>query len=297
MTMKYRLISTAIALTFILPLSAQQVGGSSISVRTYTSADTTRNGDTLRYVEEKVFDNGLGDIIQEQKLGFSVDTSTAIVTHHDYDSYRRETSVWLPTAVQSGGSYVPRNTLATAAVSAYGDQKPYSRTTYDEYWPASPSSTTAAGSTWHDGNHRRHINSTISSITGLGLIPGSSTICFLNNQLLYSKTVTDEDGCTRTTYRDEGGRVRVEETTAGRTYYIYDTRTGNLRFVLPPAASAYVLDKSYYTSYSEIDRYAYEYRYDGLNRCIYKALPGCAPIYYIYDRAGNLILTQDGNLR
>ena len=297
MTIKYRLISTAITLTGILTLSAQQVGGSSISVRTYTSADTTRNGDTLRYVEEKVFDNGLGDIIQEQKLGYSADTGTAIVTHHDYDSYRRETSVWLPTAIQTGGSYVPRNTLATAAMSFYGDQKPYSRTTYDEYWPAFPSSTTIAGSTWHDGNHSRHINSTISSITGLGLLPGSSTICLLNNQKFYSETVTDEDGCTRTTYKDEGGRVRMEETAAGRTYYVYDTRTGNLRFVLPPAASSYVLDKAYYTSYSEIDGYAYEYRYDGLNRCIYKALPGCAPIYYIYDRAGNLILTQDGNLR
>ena len=293
----YRLISTFMALSFIMPLSAQQVGGSSISVRTYTSADTPSNGDTLRYVEEKVFDNGLGDIIQEQKLGYSADTGTAIVTHHDYDSYRRETSVWLPTAIQTGGSYVPRNTLATAAMSFYGDQKPYSRTTYDEYWPAAPSSTTIAGSTWHDGNHSRHINSTISSITGLGLLPGSSTICLLNNQKFYSETVTDEDGCTRTTYKDEGGRVHVEETAAGRTYYVYDTRTGNLRFVLPPAASSYVLDKAYYTSYSEIDGYAYEYRYDGLNRCIYKALPGCAPIYYIYDRAGNLILTQDGNLR
>ena len=59
----YRLISTAITLTGILTLSAQQVGGSSISVRTYTSTDTTR------YVEEKAFDNGLSRTMTTMTTG------------------------------------------------------------------------------------------------------------------------------------------------------------------------------------------------------------------------------------
>ena len=33
------------------------------------------------------------------------------------------------------------------------------------------------------------------------------------------------------------------------------------------------------------------------NRCIYKKLPGCEPVYYIYDKAGRLILSQDGEQR
>lgn len=44
-------------------------------------------------------------------------------------------------------------------------------------------------------------------------------------------------------------------------------------------------------------QYAYIYRYDGFNRCIYKKLPGCEPVYYIYDKAGRLILSQDGEQR
>ena len=46
-----------------------------------------------------------------------------------------------------------------------------------------------------------------------------------------------------------------------------------------------------------MSQYAYIYRYDGFNRCSYKKLPGCEPVYYIYDKAGRLILSQDGEQR
>ena len=41
-------------------------------------------------------------------------------------------------------------------------------------------------------------------------------------------------------------------------------------------------------------QYGYEYRYDSRHNCIYKRLPGCDPIYYVYDKAGRCILSQDG---
>lgn len=47
----------------------------------------------------------------------------------------------------------------------------------------------------------------------------------------------------------------------------------------------------------EFLKYATIYKYDGRHRCIYKMLPACEPIYYIYDKAGTLIFTQDGNQR
>ena len=41
--------------------------------------------------------------------------------------------------------------------------------------------------------------------------------------------------------------------------------------------------------------YAYIYHYDGRKNCIEKKLPGCEWVYFVYDKADRLILSQDGN--
>ena len=46
-----------------------------------------------------------------------------------------------------------------------------------------------------------------------------------------------------------------------------------------------------------MQRYAYIYHYDKYNRCIYKKLPGCDPVYTIYDAADRPVFTQDGEQR
>ncbi|WP_148373227.1 RHS repeat domain-containing protein, partial [Bacteroides bouchesdurhonensis] len=46
-----------------------------------------------------------------------------------------------------------------------------------------------------------------------------------------------------------------------------------------------------------LKKYVYVYRYDKLNRCIYKKLPGCEPVYTVYDAADRPIFTQDGEQR
>ena len=38
-------------------------------------------------------------------------------------------------------------------------------------------------------------------------------------------------------------------------------------------------------------------KYDERGNCIYKRLPGCTPIYMVYDKADRLVLSQDGNQR
>ena len=46
-----------------------------------------------------------------------------------------------------------------------------------------------------------------------------------------------------------------------------------------------------------MQKYAYIYRYDNQRHCIYRKLPGCDPVYYVYDGTGACILTQDGEQR
>ena len=66
------------------------------------------------------------------------------------------------------------------------------------------------------------------------------------------------------------------------TYYVYDN-AGNLRFVLPPLAADVLTGSS--GSWNEdnvaLKKYAYIYKYDSKNRCIYKKLHRCGPMYTV----------------
>ena len=81
------------------PVRGQDVPGSNIVSRTLLSSDGTRA------VEQRVYDNGLGDVVQEIQ-SYPGSTLPSIVIHHEYDEYRRRTRNWLP--VTSSGSFTFR---------------------------------------------------------------------------------------------------------------------------------------------------------------------------------------------
>src|SRR5699024_3987762 len=41
----------------------------------------------------------------------------------------------------------------------------------------------------------------------------------------------------------------------------------------------------------------YCYRYDSRDRCVWRKLPGCDAVRYVYDKADRLIFVQDGSLK
>ena len=110
---------------------------------------------------------------------------------------------------------------------------------------------------------------------------------------------TDEDGHRSKTYTDSNERTLLTVSVNGEdslaTYYVYDDRNC-LRYVLPPEAS-HRLAEAGTTDISVLHSLAYSYEYDKLNRMISKRLPGCAPIYMVYDRRDRLVLSQDGTRR
>jgi len=115
---------------------------------------------------------------------------------------------------------------------------------------------------------------------------------------LYVTQISDEDGNKSLEFKDKLGQVILTRQINGSekydTYFVYDD-FGNLRYVLPPIAVERATDLS---DNSEVmKQYAYVYQYDHRNRCIWKRLPGCDPIYYVYDKADRLIFSQDGEQR
>ena len=279
----------------IVPVGAQDTPGSSIVSRTFLSPDGSRK------LVQRVYDDGLGDVVQEIQ-SFQGSTLPSIVVRHEYDEYRRRTRSWLP-VTSSDSVFTSGATVAIQAGLQYDDTAPFSRTEYDWFLPSQPSAQYKAGAQWQGSD--RKVSFEYSEQEGVGMYAdfNDEGVMFTLSGVKYLCTRTvDEDGCPAAEYTDLSGRLYISETSQGRTYYVYDLK-GDVRFVIPPILSEYIV--SNFEPYSDdiletdemMQKYAYIYRYDKHRHCIYKKLPGCAPIYYVYDRTGTCILTQDGSQR
>ena len=111
-------------------------------------------------------------------------------------------------------------------------------------------------------------------------------IFFAAGQLRVVKRI-DEDQHVSYTFTDKQGHILLERQMQGSeqhdTYYVYND-LDNLCFVLQPM----------YQSVSNLDQYAFQYKYDNRNRCNWKKLPGASAVSYVYDEADNMIFSQDG---
>ena len=277
----------------ISPAGGQNLPGSNIVSRTVLSSDGTKKA------EQRVYDNGLGDIVQEIQSwpGSSV---PSLVVRHEYDEYRRRTRSWLPVTSSDSG-FVSGSTVASQAQSQYSDSAPFSRTEYDGFLPSQPSAQYKAGAQWQGSGKK--VSVTYSESVGTGMYSPEDGYLYTVSAVKYLCTRTvDEDSCWSAEYTDLNGRLMVSENSQGKTYYIYNPK-GDLTHVIPPILSDYLV--SQYEYYWEdipdtddmMQKYAYIYRYDNQRHCIYRKLPGCDPVYYVYDRTGACILTQDGEQR
>ena len=133
-------------MSLIAQVRAQDVPGSSIVSRTFLSSDGSGK------LVQRVYDNGLGDIVQEIR-SFQGSALPSVIVHHEYDGYRRRTRSWLP-VVSSDSTYVSGNTVGNMAQSQYSDSSPFSRTEYDGFLTSLPSAQYKAGAQWQ-GNGRK----------------------------------------------------------------------------------------------------------------------------------------------
>ena len=305
----------------IANLQAQTASQNYIQTRTYTKEDGTTYLDAIQYFD------GLGrpvQVVQKAVTQLKAD----LVTYQEYDSFGREERSWLPVvAAGNNGAYMPLATYKAKAMTTYNsttyntvaDSVAYSRPVYE----ASPLNRVleqyAPGADWHKngkGIKTEYLTN------GTGTDDNGALSCRkysvvgseLTTKLTYSGGVydpaqlyvtrmTDENGNKVYEFKDKLGQIlltRSINVLADKTIqhlntlYVYDD-FGNLCYVIPPEGFDKI--KDYSDNSTEMKQYAYIYKYDSRNRCIWKRLPGCEPIYYIYDKADRLIFTQEGEQR
>lgn len=134
---------------------SQNIGGACITSRTYTTSDASG------YIAQKVYDNGLGDVVEEVSVGITP-SGKDLVTLHEYDAYRRPVRKWLPVASSgSTGDFVASASLKSSSASQYGDSYAYGKTIYDALHFNKP------GETYRIGNAYKYNGKELDRMHGL----------------------------------------------------------------------------------------------------------------------------------
>ena len=102
--------------------------------------------------------------------------------------------------------------------------------------------------------------------------------------------ITDEDNNVTDIYTNLLGQKVLERYVMAQgavdTYFVYND-CYKLCYVLQPM----------YQQEADLDKFAFQYRYDNRGRMVEKTIPGCEKISYTYDDADRLLTMQDGEMR
>ncbi len=295
-------------LAVVQSIPAQTTSRNYVHTSTMLNESGTQSLDVIQYYD------GLGR--PEQQTQKAITSNGAdLVTLLDYDTYGRESVNWLPIPTQNGtGSYRDPDELKSRRNTIYGSDSIYSRT----YYEASPLNRVAEqygpGRNWYL-NHKRVTTEYLNNVGSSGelsckwySVGGTAeapiverTTLNYPDHFLQVKKISDEDDKVLYEFTNRKGQLilqrHMDNNDPHDTYYVYDD-FGNLCFVIPPMGADQMVGLHSWDEFREpVRNYLYLYRYDEWNRCIAKRLPGADWIYYVYDRAGRLILSQDGNQR
>ena len=285
---------------FVAGLSFAQTNISTSENYIYTK--NCLNEDCTKKTEAVQYSDGLGRAKQTIAIK-ATPSGKDIVTPTEYDAFGRQAKAFLPipqSGTQNGALYADPK---ANSVQSYGsDPYFYSYTQLENSPAAKVLSTTKPGADFqsHTVNYGYEMNDaadvkkyTITTTWVNGAT--ENTISLSGNyevgQLLKT-SVTDEDGNTSIEFTNGKGQTILVRKIASQnsdTYYVYN-KYGQLSYVIPPLA----LSKAF--NQTILDNLCYQYKYDAKGRQVEKKLPGKGWEYFVYDKIGRLIMTQDANM-
>ena len=264
------------------------------SNQNYVVTRTMLNESSSSYLDVVKYYDGLGRLCQTVHNQVTPQKNN-LLDLSEYDESGRYVKDWLP--VYSSSAYLSASAFSSTASGNYGSTaRPFNQSVYE----ASPSDRLVAqygpGAKWSDKpmttdymlNGSSEVLSCVHySVNGSTLVNGGS---YATGELYVVRT-QDEDGNTASQFTDKQGHTvlvsQLNGTVRHDTYYVYDDYD-NLCYVLPPAMDGNI-------STASLNLYAYQYKYDRRNRCVWKKLPGADAVSYVYDLNDRLVFSQDGN--
>lgn len=279
-----------LVISILLVFALQPTWGQDSQNYVKMTRHTTNDGslDTYQYYDE------LGRLYEEVEVEITPRHSN-LFKLIEYDGIGRKQSVWLPAVDNS--MVLPKQQYPNQAVSTNVDGKPFSRTYYDGSPLNREVGIEESGVAWigHRQSKDYLHNSLVFPLNcqDYYVTVSGELACrgnYAADRLLVEKE-TDEDAHVTYVFRDVQDRIILqrsilEDNTSADTYYVYDYR-GDLRFVLQPE----------FQNTPDLDLYTFQYTYDSHHQVIEKKLPGAEPVVYAYDKAHQLIFSQDGNQR
>ncbi|MEA4935443.1 MAG: DUF6443 domain-containing protein [Paludibacter sp.] len=281
--------------TFEIPVASNDQNYIKTSIAMLANANSPMMT-TIQYFD------GLGRSVQTVQMGISP-AGADLVALTQYDSVGREWKNWFPTPTQGNfGQYVDESSFLSNATSRHNDSNPYSEIKYEPSPLNRVTDQYGVGASWHNNSKRiTTVYDTNDGSIAYFYVNESGNLQRGNNYAsgtLFKTTVSDEDGKMVTEFKDKLGRGIMKRSAENvDTYYIYND-LGQLSFVLPPLAADALKTASTSGGIPDtnenLTKYAYIYRYDERGNPLQKRLPGCEPVYMVYDKADRLILSQDG---
>ena len=264
------------------------------SNQNYVVTRTMLNESSSSYLDVVKYYDGLGRLCQTVHNQVTPQKNN-LLDLSEYDESGRDVKDWLP--VYSSSAYLSASAFSSTASGNYGSTaRPFNQSVYE----ASPSDRLVAqygpGSKWSDKPMTTDymLNGSSEALSCVHYSVNGSTLVNEGSYAtgeLYVVRTQDEDGNTASQFTDKQGHTvlvsQLNGTVRYDTYYVYDDY-GNLCYVLPPAMDGNI-------STASLNLYAYQYKYDRRNRCVWKKLPGADAVSYVYDLNDRLVFSQDGN--
>ena len=260
----------------------------------YTGAASLLKTNGVRSLTDVSYGDGFGGVSQKIHVGITPQGKD-LTESYEYTSLGNLQSRTLPVPVLSEGASGNYKQILKSAQEYYGHSNVCSRFAYEASHRSLLLKEFGVGDEWTGKAVSKKYSCNLESIpvqrckrylvsAGGELVESDSPYADGSLRGIRSE---DEDGNMHWEFYNSENQLVLSRILDGDTffdtYFVYD-EYGNLVFVLPPG----------YQDHPDLDLYAYIYRYDYLDRLVYKKLPGCAPSYLVYDAAHRLVFSQDG---
>ena len=260
----------------------------------YTGAASLLKTNGVRSLTDVSYGDGFGGVSQKIHVGITPQGKD-LTESYEYNSLGNLQTRTLPVPVLSEGASGNYKQILKSAQEYYGHSNVCSRFAYEASHRSLLLKEFGVGDEWTGKAVSKKYSCNLESIpaqrckrylvsAGGELVESDSPYADGSLRGIRSE---DEDGNMHWEFYNSENQLVLSRILDGDTffdtYFVYD-EYGNLVFVLPPG----------YQDHPDLDLYAYIYRYDYLDRLVYKKLPGCAPSYLVYDAAHRLVFSQDG---